>query len=116
MTIDDMIQHFQRARKWIQCGWCRENMAQDAFGRPVAPLAPEARNWCIMGALIKAAVHRSSENRHKLYDALRKANGISSISAWNDNTSQEEVLAGIDQTIDYLRDIENDETNDPRDT
>jgi hypothetical protein len=103
------LESLREARKKIEKSenWCREAFARTAEGKEVTADSPEARQWCLLGAI--AAVREvpcffdSISNYPWMY-ALRDATGCSSIGQFNDDpkTTHEKVLEVIDQTIAEL--------------
>ena len=57
MTLDPPMaaKILDRAADLVDQGWCRFTQAKDVSGRlAVRPTAPEAAQWCLIGAIIMA--------------------------------------------------------------
>jgi len=50
-----------RTAEHLEQGWCQRTFAQDAQGRSVAPVAPDAARWCVEGAVTRALVELCPE-------------------------------------------------------
>jgi hypothetical protein len=99
-----------RARMERPGTWCREYVALDAAGEPTDPDAPDAVCWCARGALEAEGCCVLAEGDESDGDDLDLAEwsflskeakrwGYSSIEAFNDGQTQDEVLRLFDRAI-----------------
>ena len=82
--------------------WTVAALARDANGYPVAPLDPDARKWCLLGALQKVAIDRpavySVANR-----ALARQVDAGNFAYFNDHCREPaQVTAVARQAADQL--------------
>jgi hypothetical protein len=95
-----------RARAMIAAPqmWTQGEFARDGSGQPVSWRSPEAAQFCIWGALNRAA-RELTENEHlrvRLADGAARALRATtpSISRLNDRGTHADVLALIDRYLD----------------
>ena len=102
------------AAELVESGWSQEYPAVDKDGSPTAVNADDARAWCVVGALRKAATHRKESYADTFnwgdYNAAivmlaETVGAFRSIPQWNDdpNRTQEEVAAKLRETAERAR-------------
>ena len=84
--------------------WTQGEFARDGLGQPVSWRSPEAAQFCIWGALNRAASEVTSNEhlRARLADGAARAlrGATPSISRLNDGGSHGDVLALIDRYLE----------------
>jgi hypothetical protein len=96
----------QRARALIATPqtWAQDEFARDRFGEPVSWRSPEAVQFCIWGALNRAAREMTGDEhqRVRLTDhAARALRGMTpSLSRLNDRGAHADVIALLDTYLE----------------
>lgn len=101
----------ETARARLAYGWCSESLARDAHGRTCAPSSPNARAWCMFGALIAAGMPVVLGDEHAAETYIRAQIGHEDIETVNDRTgseprlrwSQAQALEVFDRAIELAR-------------
>ena len=109
--MSQLIDDLTNTRSFVERGWTQHTLSVDADGRTADPSSPEAKKWCLDGALYAAVPDLSGNNfqdklarRHQAREAITQAtDDLDSIDQWNDKRgrTQEQVLAALDQTVAY---------------
>lgn len=89
---------YRRAEELVAIGHCKLVMARDYFQRPCFALSPDARSWCIQGAIMRAVQDMNPEGPYDddLYKLAVKLNaGSKSLADWNDSVSQSTVIEAL---------------------
>lgn len=91
------LEVLQGARTRIERGWAQGAYATNAHGKPVSSNAPEARAWCLSGAIRVVGGDQFSES----YKLLQRCASTQVLCEWNDasHRTKEEVLAVLDKAI-----------------
>ncbi len=84
------------AQQLVERGWTQHADSRDADGDEVAPWAPNARSWSLLGAIVAAAEQFAQLNQRDLplqqlevaLDELAKLVDNDSLAAWNDATGR----------------------------
>jgi hypothetical protein len=98
----------ERARALIAtpATWTQGEFARDATGEPVCWRSPKAVQFCIWGALNRAAYDTTGDRRQSIDLADRAAralrSGLTSLSDTNDRSTHQEVLAILDAYLEHL--------------
>jgi hypothetical protein len=91
-----------RARAFLERGWCRHNLAQDAEGNSVEPTDKRAVSWCAFGALLAAGCPLTSPPQTTDTDPWARLQAVMGGPTGNFNDAQETVepvLAAFDLAI-----------------
>lgn len=97
------VEVLKRTRELVAQGWCQEAFAKTKHGQPCAWSEPEAGQFCISGAVRRAAYSQGRGNRYELWkragDAIRLI--VPDFVSWNDEPgrTQQEVLDLLDRAI-----------------
>lgn len=109
MYSDMDVLHGARALIAEHAHWCQGSLATNESGRGVEPWAPNARCWCLLGAL-QASLY-SADPKYTNTDMqrltkplrveirLRSENSWDSVTDFNDANCHDEVLEVLDAVI-----------------
>ena len=82
---------------YLRLGWCKDRLARNKWGNPVAATSLGAVEWCVIGAFFRAENDGSITDRQGnfLGQRVRVMIGQDSIAEWQnrEERSLEEVLA-----------------------
>jgi hypothetical protein len=102
MTKRELLTH---ARDKISQGWCQGEMARDRNGDAVLPSSSEARQWCLVGAVLSVPPTSMREYivQNQVLIVLAELTRMSwwKVGRWNEKIyrTQEEVVALLDRAI-----------------
>lgn len=100
------VEFARQARQKLERGWTQGVMARDACGERVAPCDPEARCWCLEGALKYVLDMNTTEYvaYREVCGKLRRTVRWTELFLWNDapGRKKEEVLSALDDVIHGL--------------
>lgn len=94
----------RKARKLLAYGWERCASASDRNGVPVAPRDPDARRWCMTGAITAAT--QDADIRSEAIRWIRTAIDWQLPRYWNDQQDSVDVVLEV-----FDRAIKNAEAN-----
>ena len=99
-VTDETTAILNRARGFIERGWCRDSLARDAAGRWVTPTSHDAVEWHAVGALFAAGIPARTWLLHPAVRELQHVLGGEGIGAFNNRQETvEPVLAAFDRAI-----------------
>jgi hypothetical protein len=117
MTTHPVADALDSTAALIQLGWCQGASAMTIKGEPCSPDDPDARAWCLSGAM-----HIASMDVRTRYWARRLLTEITGLSVenWNDEPLRtiEEVLVALGQAsiaakkLDPLEDLADPEVRE----
>ena len=97
MRNPKLAEVYRRAEELVTIGHCKLTNARDWLQRPCWALSPDAKSWCIQGAIMRA-VHDMNPEKFD-YDlfkaALNRSYGSKSLADWNDSVSQRTVIESL---------------------
>lgn len=106
----------ERARDIIRTrGWTRNAIARDSTGMPVGPINFSACEWCLIGALQRAAYDLRAEGVDippwevpLAFNAVRNATGVllgGELAHWNDAPARtrDDVIDALDRAASLAR-------------
>jgi len=90
MKVQELLKHPK--------SWTQTCLARDAFGRIVGPRSFEAKQWCLIGAVLRCYMNESEMSRDERWDEIDLAvyqKHHMKAAAWNDasDRTHAEVLA-----------------------
>lgn len=108
--MTQVTQILQAARDLIAKpeNWTQDDFARAADGSGVAPHSDEAVCWCSLGAINKVSPPVEDNQTKKLAKILLRNAMGTSIAAFNDTHTHEEVIAAWDETIKLAKEDENE--------
>lgn len=92
-AINDVADKLARSRELVERGWCQDESAADARGRPVASCSDAAVSFCMVGATFRACGNGFDDAR-ATWGYIEAAIGTTAIEDWNDTPgrTQAEVV------------------------
>lgn len=103
------------ARTLLKAGHVKQVLAVDENGKSCDPDAPEARSWCVLGALMATDETVGRDNVHSVVGTLLAAHlplvpkiiaqpPMCKVVEWNNHSdvTQADVVALFDRAIDAL--------------
>jgi hypothetical protein len=113
-NTDEATELLNRARSFLERGWCRDMGAVDANGVEVRAASPRAVAWCLIGALDAAGIpylHHREHGWHPAYRRLKDAIGDERPMDFNARQEAvEPVLAAFDRAISRREDTSDRDT------
>lgn len=105
VTQQELISKLEEVKALLKQGWTQREYARTKEGEACGIHDVDAVSFCLAGAIERTSSTRR-DLRFEVYDHIAGCvtrNNFSSLSAFNDNSTQEEVLAGIDYTIKEVK-------------
>lgn len=106
-TAEEVRSILKSVKNLLQHGWTREADAKDGRGKAVDPCSPHAVRWSLKGAVRRALVLNGTLSSlflaQDVLEQLDFGKAKDRITRYNDEHSQEEIIAMIDEAIGRVK-------------
>jgi DNA phosphorothioation-dependent restriction protein DptG len=100
-----LLEGLRQVREIVNNGWTQRVYARDEKGVTCSINHPNAKSFCLTGAILKVAKELSPLYKDIVENIMSCAlrNYYANIPTFNDSSTKEEVLQAIDYTIKEIR-------------